>query len=206
MSKSGEQLAEIYNLLCRCALNRDYYGASLHSTQRLNDVLEILIAVGATGSGVSALPLLKVEPYGKYIWGALTTVSVLLAVSKPIIQLNKKIERLTKLYVGHSDNYSNLLVTVSRIRRQGRVTPEFLEQVEDVEVRFVDLSKDDDPYPNEKRRNQCEAAVRKRHPPESAWYPPERSAQEADKETDKVQQAQALSVITLDPSSARTSP
>jgi hypothetical protein len=30
-------------------------------------------------------------------------------VAKPIIQLNKRIERLTRLYVGHTDNYTSLL-------------------------------------------------------------------------------------------------
>ncbi|MBY5413647.1 hypothetical protein HFO98_35935 [Rhizobium leguminosarum] len=116
---SVDALAEIYNLLCRSAMNKEYYGRYLASTQKINSILEILIAVGATGSGISALTIWAVKPYGPWIWGGLTAVSAMLAVAKPIIQLNKRIERLTKLYVGHADNYASLLILVSRIRRQG---------------------------------------------------------------------------------------
>jgi len=171
MSNTEAQLTEIYNLLCRSALNKEYYGTLLHKTQRLNDVLEILIAIGTTGSGISALTVWTIKPYGPWIWGALTAASALLAVAKPIIQLNKRIERLTRLFVGHTDNYTNLLIVVSRIRRHGDATAELVGLFETAEARFLDLAKEDDPRPNLRLLSRCEALVRVRHPPEAAWYP-----------------------------------
>jgi hypothetical protein len=170
-SDIGAQLTEIYNLLCRSALNKEYYGTLLHKTQRLNDVWEILIAIGTTGSGISGLTAWKYEPYGPWVWGALTSASALLAVAKPIIQLNKRIERLTRLYVGHTDNYTSLLIVVSRIRRHGEITSDLMGLFETAEARFLDLSKEDDPRPNLRLKKRCEAIVRERHPPQSAWYP-----------------------------------
>jgi hypothetical protein len=171
MSDTGAQLTEIYNMLCRSALNKEYCGTLLHKTQRLNDLWEILIAIGTTGSGVSGLAAWKYQPYGPWVWGALTSAAALLAVAKPIIQLNKRIERLTRLYVGHTDNYTNLLIVVSRIRRHGDITPELIGLFETAEARFLDLSKEDDPRPNLHLLRRCEALVRQRHPPQSAWYP-----------------------------------
>ena len=89
----------------------------------------------------------------------------LLAVAKPIIQLNKRIERLTRLYVGHADNYASLLIIVSRIRRHNDVTPELIESFEAAEARFLELAKEDDPRPNMRLLRRCEATIRQRHPP-----------------------------------------
>jgi hypothetical protein len=171
ISDINAQLTEIYTFLCRSALNKEYYGTLLHKTQRLNDLWEILIAIGTTGSGISALTIWTYQPYGPWVWGALTSASALLAVAKPIIQLNKRIERLTRLYVGHTDNYTNLLIVVSRIRRHSDITPELIGLFETAEARFLDLAKEDDPRPNLPLLRRCEALVRQRHPPQSAWYP-----------------------------------
>ena len=176
MTNASAHLAEIYTLLCRSGLNKEYYGNVLHRTQRLNDILEILIALGTAGSGISALTIWKVEPYGPWVWGTLTTIAALLAIAKPIIQLNKRIERLTRLYVGHTDNYTSLVIIVSRIRRHNDVTPELIEAFEAAEARFLQLAKEDDPRPNMKLLQRCEAMIRQRHPPEDAWWPDAASA------------------------------
>ena len=171
MTNASAHLAEIYTLLCRSGLNKEYYGNVLHRMQRLNDVLEILIAVGTAGSAISALTIWQVEPYGPWVWGTLTTIAALLAIAKPIIQLNKRIERLTRLYVGHTDNYTSLVIIVSRIRRHNDVTPELIEAFEAAEARFLELAKEDDPRPNMKLLQRCEAMIRQRHPPGEAWWP-----------------------------------
>lgn len=170
-STAAQQLSEIYNLLCRSGMNKEYYGTKLHRAQRLNDWLEIVIAVGTTGSGISAFYIWTIQPYGPWIWGALTGVSALLAIMKPIIQLNKKIERLTKLYIGHSDNYANLDILISRIRRSGAIKPAFQELFEAAEAKYLELAKDDDPSPNARLLQKCEKLMRQRHPAEEAWWP-----------------------------------
>ncbi len=166
----SDQLVEIYTLLCRAALNKDYYGVMLARHQRLNTWLDILVAIGTTGSGLSALTIWETE-YGAAVWGTLSAVSAVLALSKPIVQLNKKTERLSRLFTGHSDNYSALLILASRIKRKGDVTEEMLATFEATELKFLELSQDDDPTPNLKLLARCEDNVRRRHPPDKAWYP-----------------------------------
>ena len=166
------QLAEIYILMCRSALNKEYYGKILSRTLSLNYWSDIFIAIGTTGSGLSALTVWSTG-YGKIAWGVLTVLSALFAMAKPVAQLNKRIDKLTKLYAGHSDNYSTLLMLVSRIKRHGVVSEEMSGIFESAELRFVELSKDDDPKPNYRLLQQCEEVIRKRHPTDSAWYPTE---------------------------------
>src|SRR5689334_15071289 len=90
-------LDEIYSTYRTAALNKAYYGGMLSRYQRRNTIFEIAIAVGATSSGVSGLALWS-QPYGKATWGVITAISSLLAVAKPILQMNKKVERYSKLF------------------------------------------------------------------------------------------------------------
>jgi hypothetical protein len=168
------QLSEIYTLQCRAALNKDYYGSLLARYQTTNAWMEILIAAGATGatgSGLSVLTEVWTTPHGKVVWGVLTIVSTFLAIAKPILQLNKKVEVFSKLFTGYSDLYVTLLVLVSRIKRRRELSDEMIKMFEAAELRFLELSKEDDPKPKMRLLRRCEADIRKRHPPEEAWYP-----------------------------------
>ena len=175
-STLAEQLVEIYTLMCRAALNKDYYGILLSRTQSLNMWSDIIVAIGTTGGGISALTIWHTN-YGTIIWGVLTAIAAIVALAKPIVQLNKRIERLSRLFIGHSDTYTNLLILVSRIKRRGEFTDEMNSVFEAAELRFLELSKEDDPKPNFRILRLCEEMVRKRHPPEEAWYPePQKNA------------------------------
>jgi hypothetical protein len=169
--RTGAELAEIYNLYRSAALNKDYYGALLSRYQVYNTTLEILIAVGATSSGISGLTVWQLG-YGKAVWATITLVSGLLAVVKPFLQLNKQIERYSRLFTGHLDNYLAIGSIVTKIRRRQELTPEMLQQFEAAEQRYIELSREDDPSPVPSIHKRCDDAVRLAHPDESFWYPP----------------------------------
>jgi hypothetical protein len=168
------QLAEIYTLMCRAAMNKEYYGAKLARSQSVNTWMDILIAIGTAGSGLSALTIWTTD-YGKVVWAVLwavlSLVSTVLALAKPIVQLNKRVERFSRLFAGHSDIYTGLLVLSSRIRRKGSITDEMNSSFEAAEIRFMELSKEDDPKPDRKLLDRCEQMIRSRHPAQNAWYP-----------------------------------
>lgn len=168
------QLAEIYTLMCRAAMNKEYYGAKLARVQLISTWMDITIAIGAAGSGLSALTIWNTE-YGKPIWTALwavlSLIAAVLGLAKPIVQLNKGIERFSRLFAGYSDIYTSLLVLSSRIKRKGTITDEMSSTFDAAEVRFMELSKEDDPTPDRKLLNRCEQMIRSRHPAENAWYP-----------------------------------
>ena len=163
-------LTEIYTLLCRAGLNKDYYGVKLSRTQSVNTWFDIIVAIGAAGSGISALTIWSDE-YGKILWGFLTAVSAIFAVVKPILQLGKKVERLSRLFSGHSEIYNNMIILVSRVKRRGELTVDMIKDFENSELRFLELSKEDDPRPSIKLLQRCENTIRIKHPARDAWYP-----------------------------------
>lgn len=167
------QLTEIYNLQCDACLNKEYYGVRLSRVQKKNTWIEIMIAVGTAGSGVSGVSALTEwnVPYIKIMWGVLAGVSALLAVLKPILQYNKQTERLSKLFSGYSEVYKKINIIVSNIKFNQSVTDNDIDNFRAVQKRFIELSADDDPNPIKKLSGQCEKAVRLRHSPDNAWYP-----------------------------------
>jgi hypothetical protein len=171
--RATAELEELYNTYRTAALNKEYYGAKLARYQRLNTIMEITIALGATSSGISALTLMKYEPVGAIIWGVITSISALLAICKPFLQINKKVERYSRLFAGHLDSYITLNALVIRIRRKRELTEDMLKQFDKAEQRFNELSRGDDPITDTKVALECEKVVRRRIPEECLWYPRE---------------------------------
>ena len=164
------ELGEIYEMYRTSALNKSYYGALLARYQRFNTALEIAIAVGATSSGVSGLALWS-STQGKVIWGTIAAVSSVLAVAKPILQLNKTVERYSKLFTGHLENYLALRALVTKIRRREALSKEMIQEFELAEQRFIDLSRGDDPRTIARIHKTCEAEVRLAIPDTMLWMP-----------------------------------
>jgi len=129
-------LDEIYDMYRMAALNKNYYGEMLARYQLRNTWLEIAIAIGTTSSGVSGgLALLNKSEYGNLVWGVVTAISSLLAIAKPILQLNKQVERYSKLFAGHLENFMNLQLLVTKIRRNRKLTSDMVERFEQAEQR-----------------------------------------------------------------------
>jgi hypothetical protein len=170
-------LNEIYDIYRTAALNKNYYGEMLARYQLRNTWLEIAIAIGTASSGVSgAVALLNKFEYGSLLWGFFTAIASLLAIAKPILQLNKQVERYSKLFAGHLENFMNLQLLVTKIRRSRKLTAEMIEQFERAELRFVELSRGDDPKTVRKLHERCERDVRQAIPDLILWYPKRRSA------------------------------
>lgn len=167
------QLSEIYNLQCHAGLNKEYYGIRLSKVQNRNRWIEILIAVGTAGSGVSGASALTDWgiAYIKFVWACLAGISAMLAIMKPILQYNKQIERLSKLFGGYSETYTTINLIVSTIKFNQAVSDDDIAAFRAVQRRFIELAADDDPSADAKLKDRCEELIRKRHSPDSVWYP-----------------------------------
>jgi hypothetical protein len=187
--KTFSEVNEIYNLYHSAALNKTYYGALLARYQKWNTFLEIVIALTATGSGVSGWAYWQSGALVN-IWGGITLISALLAVMKPFLQLNKKVEHYSRLFTGHLDNYLSLGAIVTKLRRRQELTSEMLQQFEIAEQRFIELSREDDPRPIASILQKCDEQVRKELPDENFWYPKRssrtRRATKSEKKPDNV--------------------
>jgi hypothetical protein len=164
------QLNEIYDLYRSAALNKAYYGRMLSIYQRRNLVIEIILAVTASGSGISGLVWWQTD-YGRPIWAVLSLLAGILAVAKPILQFNVSVERYSKLFTGHLDNYLSLRTLVSRIKKQRRLTGEMIRQFEQAEKRYIELSRGDDPQTVLRVHQQCEQEIRGSIPDSALWWP-----------------------------------
>jgi hypothetical protein len=152
-------------------LNKLYYGTMLARYQRINTALELMIAVGATGSGISGYAALQYG-IGKEIFGTITFISAILAVAKPIVKLNKKIERHSKLFTGHLDVALRFGSLVTHIRRKRNLSASDVAEFEIAEQRFIELSRDDDPHTAKRLQKKCEEEVLQAIPESALWFPP----------------------------------
>jgi hypothetical protein len=113
---------EIYQRLCRAALNSEYYQARLSNARYINVRMDGMIAFGITGSALSAFTIWEAK-YGGIVWGVFTCMAGLCAILKSIFGMNQQLERLSKLSSGHADNYSTLQELVAMIKLDGKITP-----------------------------------------------------------------------------------
>jgi hypothetical protein len=164
-------LVELYDTYRSSLLNKLYYGRMLARYRVINTIFETLIAIGATGSGISGAALWQVEPYGQLVWTSIATSAATLAVAKPILQIGSKVERYTKLYTGHLFNSLSLWALISKVKREQELTDDIIQKLEQAQERHVEISQDDDPYPNKRVHKICEAAVRLQVPDKALWWP-----------------------------------
>jgi hypothetical protein len=170
VKRVNAQLGVIYDTYRTALLNKLYYGAKLERYQKINMWLEILIAIGATTSGVAGFQLWKIQPYGPIAWGAYALLVAVLATAKPFLQLSKAIERYSKLHTGHLYNSLALYKLIAKIRSEQALTREVIGQFELALQQHVEFSRDDDPVVDRKLQERCEAKVRMEVPQSSLWW------------------------------------
>jgi len=88
---------KIYDGLKTLQLNKTYYGRRLDQLKRYNMILEILIASGASGSGIAGIAVLKAGS-GQILWGVLSEIAIVLSIAKPFLKLSDRISSYAKLY------------------------------------------------------------------------------------------------------------
>src|SRR6516165_3660759 len=104
----------IYQNLVEVQARYRWSAQLLRKSTRANRILEIIIAVGASGSGVAGLALWKSD-IGQYIWGCIAGASILVSVVKPILNPASTIEKYSKVssdYATLSARCDNLLQNI----------------------------------------------------------------------------------------------
>lgn len=170
-TSTAAQLRYIYNSYRTALLNRKYYGRRLLIHQRYNFLMEVAIAVGATGSaGVASLAIWGTLT-GQYAWLVISGLATVLGVVKPILQTSAKIENYSKLYVGHGGIYLDLKAIVEDIEVSRSIPPSILQQYADLRKKTNDLRGLDDPRPSITTIKRLQTEVNEEIPPESLWFP-----------------------------------
>ena len=166
-------LQRMYDFYRTSLLNTKYFGYRLRQTNHLYLISELLIIFGSAASGVSGW---AIWTYGitKNAWLVIAAISTLLVSTKPILQLNRKVERYSRLFTGHNANYlsmEDMEDIVQRIAISQAITPDLEREYTQLYRRYIQLSNEDDPNPPKKLVERLMSEVNEQVPPERLWWP-----------------------------------
>ena len=163
-------LQRMYDFYRTSLLNTKYFGYKLHQSNYVYVVSEILIVLGSAASGVSGW---AIWTFGvtKEAWLVVAGISTLILAIKPILQLNKKIERYSRLFTGHNANYLSMQDIVQRIAINQGVSPDIEREYNQLYRRYIELSNHDDPNPSNKLVKRLMLEVVDQIPPDRLWWP-----------------------------------
>ena len=159
-----------YNTFRTAAMNQKYYRYVIERTQKTNLGLEIIIALGATVTGVSGWALWETDA-GLILWPIIASVSALIAVIKPMLNFSKKIEKYSKMYAGYADIYYKIRTLKEFIESRQAITEEDYNTYNEIPNLFKELAILEEELLNIKLLTKCQEKVNRENPPDSFWMP-----------------------------------
>lgn len=163
-------LKSVYEMLKIARLSSMYYERRLWTANLVHFTFEIMIAVGATTSGVAAWALWQNKIYAS-VWAVIAGASTLFAILKPILAPAKWIELCTRQHQGWFALYFALDKLRILIRQDAAFTRETRRRVETLYDRLAAISLDDEKCPSERLIKQLEPKVAAAIPDGSLWLP-----------------------------------
>lgn len=151
-------------------LNKMYYGHKLNRVKNINLALEILIAVGASGSGIAGLTVWNTEG-GKAAWAVISAISVSIAVIKPILKLSDTISRYGKLYGDYANIYFKVKSIEETVAANNDITQLDMDNYEEIRKRTAELQESDDPKPDKSLIIRLQKEINAQIPPQTLWMP-----------------------------------
>lgn len=107
---------DVYDELRTARLSLIYFSKRLASLERKHFWLELVLAGTASGSAIAALTFWQTNE-GKQLWTALTILSAVLAVAKPIIKLTERIQKVEQVLIRYKlldHDYRKLELLISQ--------------------------------------------------------------------------------------------
>jgi hypothetical protein len=141
--------------------------------------MEVLIAVGATGSGVAGLAVWTTD-YGTVAWGLISTISILLATIKPPLKLTEKVEAYAKLYGEYTGAYIKMSVHLQDLQLDRAITDQRLKSFSDLRLQAAELEPLGDPVLDRALIQRLEIEVNRAIPIEKLWFPNNAGIESAD--------------------------
>ncbi len=165
----GASLHYLYDAYRTALLNRKYYADRLVTRQRWNLALEVILAVGTSGT-IGGWAIWK-QGVGPGVWAAVAGFVALIAILKPLLQLSKAIERYSKLFIGYTELHNELQRVVLEVQTCKTLTDEMWRCFQSALTRHSKLALEDDARPAERLRRRCYDEVNREIPPSELWMP-----------------------------------
>jgi hypothetical protein len=90
----------VYDLYKTARLNVKYYATQLNKVERVNFIIELIIAISAPTSAVTGIWLLKTDA-GQEVWKYIAALAAFAAVLKPLLRLPHKIKNMEQSLSGY---------------------------------------------------------------------------------------------------------
>jgi hypothetical protein len=165
----GQFRIEASNLLRTGRMNQFYYAVLLQRYKGFNLCMEILIALTASGSALTAWQFFSTS-LGIQIWAVASGLATLLGIIKPMLVLPAKIEQYGKLKTGYLEQFNQLQDLIADIQL-GKVTShdEMIKRYESARdiMRRLEVSGDSSEY--RKLLRKCYERVLKEIPADKIW-------------------------------------
>ncbi len=118
---------EFYDFYRTVRLNWKYYKKKLRRFTKLNNTLEILLAVTAPGSAIAGYTVWE-EGLGRWVWMILGTAAAIFSLAKPILKINKHVEKLEKATQAYAALHGDCIELQSEIRHKEAYTESMYKQ------------------------------------------------------------------------------
>jgi hypothetical protein len=177
LGPARDVLRSIYDDYRDALLNRLYNGIRVEQYSSRTKSFDIVIALGASGSGVAGFALWQAE-YGKLIWGLISAVSIILAVIKPILKWPEKLDEYSELYAEYSLIYGKFKQIVDSINfdrvnisTTGSITPAISGAVKEAREKILAVTSKGDKRPNKSLVKKLVDDVNSSIPAYTLWLP-----------------------------------
>lgn len=153
------------------AMNWKYYGARLERVKQINLTLELVLAISSSGA-IAAWNIWQ-SGAGETLWKVLAAVAAVIAVVKPLIGLDKSIERYSELVVGYAALFYDMRKLIADGKAANTVTAEDWARFGSVQQRIAALGVRDDPVPKRRLHMISYETVLREMPDDLLWWPKE---------------------------------
>ena len=100
MARQDHPVWSVYDKMRTACLNVKYYSRRLQAIERLNFGIEFVLAATAPTSAIAALWFWNTE-YGQTVWKYFAVIAAIAAVSKPLLNLTKRIKEYESILSGY---------------------------------------------------------------------------------------------------------
>jgi hypothetical protein len=163
-------LDEFYDDFRTACMAKKYYAHRLTIFQRTAFAFELAIAISASGSFAALKPLSDVTVCQLALPYCAALVAVL-AIIKPLLQLDKSIERYSKLVSGYTDLIQSAARLIRAIKRERALRSELCETIKQIQSNIDKLVSLDDHKPNREKLVKFQTEVIEEYPLEFFFWP-----------------------------------
>lgn len=173
MSREDHPVWSVYDKMRTACLNVKYYSRRLQSVERLNFATEFVLAATAPTSAIAGLWFWNTEA-GQIIWKSLAVVAAFAAVSKPLLNLTKRIKEYESILSGYRTLEYDLREIRSLIEQKKKYDqPLQLEFKKALQREKSLVAKNPETRENSRIKKECEEEVLLEFPPEKFFVPDE---------------------------------